>query len=419
MNQTQCVIITIGEEIVSGLITDTNSAWLGKRLYGLGIDVLEKVSVKDVEEDIIRAMKYAYARVPLVLMTGGLGPTKDDLTKQALMHFFECGQIFSESTYTEICQLMEKFGKQPTEAHRNQAYMPEIAQLLENGMGSAPGMLMEKNGKVLISMPGVPYEMKYIFERHVGKIIQERYELNPIFHKILMTSGEGESRLAVKISEIEDHLPKGITIAYLPGMAQVRIRISGRGTDAEVTQNLVEQIANEIESKIKPFVFGYDNEPLEKAIGKMLVDKNQTLSTAESCTGGFLAHMITSVPGSSAYFNGSVIAYSNQVKMDILAVKEKTLIKHGAVSKETVMEMAENVRKLLNTDYGLATSGIAGPDGGTDEKPVGTIWIACAGPGGIKTKKLELSKDRVLNIRYTSVTCMTLLRKFILEWELC
>ncbi len=417
--QTECIIITIGEEIVSGLITDTNSAWLGRELYALGVDVREKTSVKDKEEHIYQAIEEAFKKVSLVLMTGGLGPTKDDRTKHALMRYFGCADSFSAETYARIEVLLGKFGRTPTEAHRQQAFLPDCAELLENRLGTAPGMCFRVGEKMLISMPGIPYEMEAIYTDHIPGLIRETFEVMPIYHRILMTAGEGESRLALMIRDIEDNLPEGLSIAYLPGLAQVRIRVSGRGNPAGRVQERVEETAHAIERLIKPYVFGYDNEPLESAVGRLLSEKRLTLGTAESCTGGHLAHLVTSVPGSSAYFMGSVIAYSNQVKTDLLGVRASTLEKHGAVSEQTVIEMSSNVRARLGTDFGLATSGIAGPGGGTPQKPVGTIWIACAGPEGVETRKLSLSKSRLINIRYTSVVCMTLLRKFILQSELC
>jgi nicotinamide-nucleotide amidase len=398
-NQTECIIVTIGEEIVSGLITDTNSGWLGRELYHLGVDVREKISVKDREEDIYRVIEYAFSRVPLILMTGGLGPTRDDITKHALMRYFGCAASFSAATYTQIEKLLGQFGRTPTEAHRQQAFLPDCAELLSNRLGTAPGMCFREGGRMLISMPGIPYEMEAIFSDHAPRLISAAFDVRPIFHKILMTAGEGESRLALMIRDIEDNLPEGLSIAYLPGIAQVRIRVSGRGHPPDRVRAKVEETASMIEHLISPWVFGYDNEPLESAVGRLLLERNLTVSTAESCTGGHLAHLITSVAGSSAYYMGSILAYANSIKMDLLGVQETTLAEYGAVSEQTVTEMAQNVRARLGTDYGLATSGIAGP-------------------GGVKTRLLALSKSRLINIRYTSVAAMTLLRKFILEAEL-
>lgn len=417
MDQTKCIIITIGEEIVSGLIIDTNSAWLAKELYALGIEVHEIRSVKDHHDDMVNTIMDAFKKVPLVFLTGGLGPTKDDITKQALMDVFDCKQIFDEHTFRRIQKLFIRLGRTATEAHKQQAFMPEKAELLLNDMGTAPGMWFDEKGKVLLSMPGVPYEMKHLFTDLAIPKLQQRFSMQPIIHKILMTAGTGETVLAKEIEDVEDHLPEGISLAYLPGIASVRIRISGRGSDFKEVQKKVNITEMAIEERIYKHVYGYDNMPLAEAIGGLLKENNQTVSLAESCTGGRISHEITKNAGASDYFQGSIVCYSNEVKMKLLGVQKATLDNYGAVSAETVVEMAQGVLKAMKTDYSIAVSGVAGPGGGTEEKPVGTVWIACGTKDFTRTQLIQITKDRIQNIEYASMVALTLLRKTIIGLE--
>lgn len=418
MSEARCIIITIGEEIVSGLVTDTNSAYLARHLYALGMEVHEIRSIKDDQHDIVSALHDAYKKCPFVILTGGLGPTRDDVTKKALIDFFQCEEVFDERTWNRIEKLLAKYGRKPTDASKNQAFMPSAAQILLNDMGTAPGMWFDQNNMVLLSMPGVPYEMKHLYTDRAMPLIRERFTLQPVLHKIIMTSGVGETIIAKEIEDVENHLPQGISIAYLPGIASVRVRISGRGSDVQQIQEKMAITQMAIEERIEEHIFGYDGIPLAQAVGEMLEAKGKWISTAESCTGGRIAHDFTKNSGSSAYFAGGVVTYSNALKMKLLGVKQETLKKHGAVSEEVVIEMAQGAIDRLNTDFSIAVSGIAGPGGGTVEKPVGTIWIACGSKDMVVTQKLNLSKDRHRNIDYTTMAALTLMRKFIIESEL-
>jgi nicotinamide-nucleotide amidase len=302
-----------------------------------------------------------------------------------------------------------------TEAHHEQSYMPSNADLLMNKMGTAPGMWFEHDGKVLVSMPGVPYEMKYLMEAEVLPKLKNQFPGKPISHRTILTVGEGESRIAERIDPFLEALPPNIKMAYLPGTGQVRLRMTGIGDDENELNRLLDKKVEELKPFISEFIFGFEKEKLEEVVGKMLLEKGKTLSTAESCTGGFLAHKITSIPGSSAYFSGSVIAYSNAVKMNQLQVKPSTLKMQGAVSEETVKEMVRGTLDMLKTDIAIAISGIAGPDGGTPEKPVGTIWIGIGDKKNTKTYQLNLWKDRMKNIEYTTTVALNVIRKFLLE----
>ena len=409
-------IITIGDEILIGQIIDTNSAWMGEQLNMHGIHIHKIVSISDTHEAITSAVNQAFEETDLILVTGGLGPTKDDITKKALADYFGVEMIFNESTYNRIQRLFDKFGRTLTPAHKEQCYMPANADIMTNKMGTAPGMWFEHNGKILVSMPGVPYEMKYLMEHEVLPKVKEMFQGMPIAHRTILTVGEGESRLAAKIEdEFVNTLPENIKIAYLPGLGSVRLRLTGIGKDEKELNNLLDKKQKDLTNLIPEFVYGFEKDTLSEAVGKILKEKEKTLSTAESCTGGFLAHQLTSISGSSAYFMGSVIAYDNQVKINQLKVKEETLANHGAVSEQTVIEMVKGALKLLQTDIAVATSGIAGPTGGTPDKPVGTIWIAVGDKNSIKTRQLNLWKDRIKNIQYTSVTALNMVRQFLQE----
>ncbi|HFC01265.1 MAG TPA: competence/damage-inducible protein A [Phaeodactylibacter sp.] len=406
-------IITIGDEILIGQVVDTNSAWMGEQLNMQGIRVQKIVTVSDEHDDIIHAVKTAFAEADIVLITGGLGPTKDDITKKALADFFGVGMRFSESTHNRIQRLFKKFGIKMTEAHREQSYMPENADLMINQMGTAPGMWFEQEGKIVVSMPGVPYEMKYLMNEEILPKLKKKFEGTPIAHRTILTVGIGESQIADKINDIVENLPSNISVAYLPGLGQVRLRLTGRGENEQALNELLDKKVATITSIIAPFIFGYEKEKLEAAVGKILLKKGKTIGTAESCTGGFLAHKITSVAGASAYFMGSVVAYDNSVKMNLLHVRPSTLETHGAVSEATVREMVQGTLELLKTDIAVAISGIAGPGGGTPEKPVGTIWLAIGDKNKIKTRQLNLWKDRIKNIEYSTVVALDMIRKFL------
>ncbi len=408
-------IITIGDELLIGQVIDTNSAWMATELNLLGMQICKIVTVSDELKAIQDALKDATESADVVLMTGGLGPTKDDITKKAIADFLGVGLEFDQTTYDRILRLFEKFGRSTTPAHKEQCYMPAGVTLLTNKMGTAPGMYFDIGNTVLCSMPGVPYEMKSIMNEELLPILKKRFPGKAIEHRTVLTVGEGETRIAVRIEKFVEALPDYIKIAYLPGLGAVRLRLTGKSDDKEALGETMDNLQAALQQEIPEFVFGYGKTKLEEAVGQLLLEKKKTLTTAESCTGGHLAHSLTSIPGSSGYFHGSVVAYDNRIKENVLGVQKATLEQYGAVSEQTVREMVAGALKVMETDLAVATSGIAGPGGGTPEKPVGTIWLAAGDKNRIVTEKLQLGKDRMLNIKYTSVKALDLVRRFLLE----
>ena len=404
-------LITVGDEILIGQIVDTNSSWIASHLAEVGVGVVAKLSVGDILSDITRGMDMIFEKSDVILMTGGLGPTKDDVTKKALAAYFGSEMVFSQETYDRIAAIFEKRGIKMTEAHHEQCYLPSNALIIENKMGTAPGMWFEKDGKYLCSMPGVPHEMKYIMT--YGVLPRLSAMSTSIYRKkTIRTSGIGESAIAEMIEPaLED---QDVNIAYLPSIGQVRLRLSKVGNDAALVESIVDKAVESITTIIKPHIFGFDDDTLEQHVGQMLLEKELSLATAESCTGGYLAHMITSVAGSSAYYRGSIIAYSNEIKQDVLQVSQKTLDQHGAVSEQTVREMVRGALSLINSDIAISVSGIAGPGGGSDDKPVGTVWIAVGDTERIVSKRFLFTKDRIINIKYTAVYALDMLRKFLI-----
>lgn len=406
-------VVTIGDEILYGQITDTNTQWMSTELDKIGIKTVRKSSVGDQEDKILQILEEAEGRADIILLTGGLGPTKDDITKKMLCKYFDDELVINEDALAFITDFFTKRGRPMTELNRLQAAVPSRCTYLANKTGTAPGMWFERNGKVFVSMPGVPHEMKYLMANEVIPRLKEFFETPIIYHKMIRTIGVGESFLAEKIENWEDNLPEHIKLAYLPSFGQVRLRLTAVGSDEEQLRKDVDAEIEKVLPLIGASVFGFDNDDLEVAIGKELKKRGLTVSAAESCTGGYISHMFTKVPGSSAYFMGSVVSYDNSVKIKVLGVDAETIAQHGAVSEETVTQMAEGARKLMNTDFAIATSGIAGPDGGTPEKPVGTLWIACAMEGRTIARKIQMSNQRDTNIQYGSVVALNLLRKMM------
>jgi nicotinamide-nucleotide amidase len=411
-------VLTIGDEILFGQITDTNTQWIGTQLTDIGIRPIRKTSVGDNKQDILDAFKEASQRADIVIVTGGLGPTRDDITKHTFCEYFGTELEINQEALTLITGFFAKRGRAMTELNIQQAALPKNCTYIPNLWGTAPGMWFEKDDVIYVSLPGVPFEMKSLMEFEILPRLKKRFSAQIIQHKSIRTIGIGESFLAEKIAPWEDALPTHIKLAYLPHFGQVKLRLTGTGTDqALLDQQLQEQLETLL-PYISEHVFGYDNDELETVIGSLLVSSQATVATAESCTGGFVANQITSVPGSSRYFEGSVVSYSNAVKMNVLGVSKETLDAFGAVSEQTAREMAEGARKLLNTTYAISTTGIAGPDGGTPEKPVGTVWIAIATPDETFTQLLTLRNIRKINIEMTSAYALNLLRKTILNSNL-
>jgi nicotinamide-nucleotide amidase len=404
-------LLTIGDEILYGQIVDTNSQWMGVELSNAGIKVIRKTTVGDVESEILTALTEAEKRADVILITGGLGPTSDDLTKPCLARYFNCEIKIHAEALAEVTAFFESRGRELTELNRMQAALPTACEKITNPIGTAPGMWFEKGDKVFMSMPGVPHEMKRMMTERVIPKLKAKYKLPVIHHLVIRTIGLGESFLAEKIQAWEKALPAHIKLAYLPSLGEVKLRLTGMGDSLATLQQETTVLAEQLKDRIGQFIYGYGDEPLEIVIGKMLRSRKLTLSMAESCTGGYLSHLITSVPGSSDYFIGSMVPYAYEVKMRQLGVKPEVLEKHGAVSEPTIIEMANIVRAKFNTDIGVATSGIAGPGGATPEKPVGLVWIAYSDKHQTVTKKLQLSTDRMINIRLASAAVLNLIRQ--------
>ncbi len=406
-------ILTIGDEILYGQTLDTNSQWMSAELDSFGFKVIHRATVSDKEEDILRGLDDASSWADIILITGGLGPTTDDLTKPCLAKYFNVPLKSNPAALEELRALFQQIDRELSEANIAQTNLPANADYISNALGTAPGMWIEDKGKIYVSMPGVPFEMKGMISNHVIPKLQKLYELPIVTHKIIKTIGIGESWLAEKIAPWEKNLPDRIKLAYLPSLGQVKLRLTSSGKENSALMAAINEQVKLLIPYAEKYIYGYDGDEIEQVIGGLLIKKGLSLGTAESCTGGYLAHLITSVAGSSNYFKGSIIAYANEIKESALAVSHDTLEKHGAVSEETIIEMARGVQAELGVDIGIATSGIAGPDGGTKDKPVGTIWIAIAIGGEVKTRELKLFKDRLLNIKMTAVSSLAMLWRIL------
>lgn len=408
-------IITIGDEILIGQVIDTNSAWMAEQLNLAGVEVYQTTSVHDDEEHIIRALSAAEGKVDVVLITGGLGPTKDDITKKTLSCYFNTPLVFHEPTFSLIQERFIRRGIDLNRLSREQALVPESCTVMPNPEGSAPGMWFQRNKTIFISMPGVPFEMKSIMLHEVLPRLRSLGNLKAIVHKTVLTQGVPESMLALRIEEWENNLPSYIKLAYLPGPMSVRLRLSGVGSDARILQVELEQQIMKLQQLLPVEIYGFDHETMAGSAGELLASRHARLAVAESCTGGHLSHLLTLTPGASSWFTGGIVAYDNEVKTKILGVSPDTLRDHGAVSEQTVKEMVKGLKKIMKSDYAIATTGIAGPEGGTDQKPVGTVWIAIAGPAKFIAQKFVFDNNRERNILRTSQTALQMLRKLILE----
>ena len=405
-------LITIGDELLIGQVVDTNSAWMGRELNNIGIEVLRIVSVRDREEEILEAIDNAMKRVNIVLVTGGLGPTKDDITKQTLCKYFNTELIFSEEVFENVKRVLA--GKIPmNKLNKGQAMVPKNCTVINNPVGSASVSWFERDGKVLVSMPGVPQEMTTVMAESVLPKLHERFQTDVIMHQTFLVQHYPESVLAEKLEAWEVALPDCIKLAYLPKLGIIRMRLTGRGHDRKEVETLLNREKAKLETILGEDIFSEEDTPLEVIIGELLKKRKLTESTAESCTGGSIAERLTSIAGSSEYFKGSIVAYSNEVKKDLLYVSSETLEKYGAVSEETVIEMVKGAMKALKTDCAVATSGIAGPGGGTPEKPVGTVWIAAGYKNEIRTYKQETNRGRAMNIERAGNNALLMLRDLL------
>ena len=415
MQTIKASIITIGDELLIGQVIDTNSAWIAQELNKIGIWIHRRVAVGDTRNDIWSALDDEGASSDIILITGGLGPTSDDITKPLLNEYFGGKMIIHEETLAHVTYLFEHVFKRQMpllDVNRKQAEVPDVCTVLKNDIGTAPGMLFEKNGKIFISMPGVPTEMKFIMTKRVLPLLTNKFELPYIGHRTLLTAGVGESFLAERIKGFEQSLPQNVKLAYLPNHGMVRLRLTTQGEKAKVESELNE-IFITLKKEVEDVTVIDEDISLEVLLGRLLKEKNKTVSTAESCTGGYIAHLITSVAGSSGYFKGSVVSYDNSIKENVLHVSNETLSTYGAVSEETARQMITGILRTMQTDYAVAVSGIMGPGGGSQEKPVGTVWIAVGNSEKIETKKMQFRFDRKRNIELTAINALYTLCKFI------
>lgn len=414
-------ILTIGDEILIGQVINTNSVWLAQELTLAGIKVVHMTSISDEEQAIVRAFEQAGERADLVFITGGLGPTKDDVTKKAFAGYFGAELVMDEEVLSTVESYFTRLGKQIKEMHRRQALVPQGCTVIRNSNGTAPGMWMKKNKTVYISMPGVPYEMKGMMLDSILPKIKQEYSLPDIYHKSVLTQGIGETTIASRVEAWEDALAgKSISLAYLPEPGSVRLRLSAHGAPAETLKNKVEAEIRQLDSLIGEYIYGYETygEPrpsLASIVSQLLRERGQTLALAESCTGGYIASLFTAIPGASEVFRGAIVPYTNTAKHELLQVDKDLFSSVGAVSQEVVEQLAREVRTRLHSDYAISVSGIAGPTGGTPGKPVGTVWIAVAGPGRVLALKFQFGDDRQRNITMTAASAINLLRKFILN----
>ena len=417
MKNVNASIITIGDELLIGQTIDTNSAWIGQELNKIGVWLKRRVAVGDVWDDIWNALDAESKESDIIIITGGLGPTADDITKPLLCKYFGGKLIVNEDVLKHVKYLFDKVYRRPgpmLERNLKQAEVPDVCTVLHNARGTAPGMWFEKDGKIYVSLPGVPHEMKGLMINEVLPRIPKYFELPFIIHRTAFTMGTGESMIAEKIKDFETGLPEHIKLAYLPGYGMVKLRLTAKGDDKEKMEKELDEKFFVLIELVNEWLVTDKDENLATVVTRILKEKNKTIGTAESCTGGYIAHLITSNPGSSVGYKGSIISYANDIKEKILGVSDKTLRTVGAVSEETVIQMVKGAIEKLNVDFAVATSGIMGPDGGTDEKPVGTVWIAAGNKGKVETAKLAFRFDRERNIEMTSHTALNFLRKFIL-----
>lgn len=402
-------LISIGDELLIGQTVNTNASWIGAELSLRGGNVVHTTVVQDTEEAILDAVDHAFSRVEIIILTGGLGPTKDDITKYTLCKYFDTELEINTDTLEHVKSFFTKRGKEMLDVNIQQAALPKASTVLKNEVGTASGMWFERDGKVLISLPGVPYEMKHLMNSLVFDMLAEKFSMTAIYHQTLHTQGLGESFFAERIKDIEDEIrSNNIGLAYLPSAGQLRLRITSEAN--KVNKEKIEYFMSQIEMRLPRYVYGRGADQLNKIIGELLLDKKVTIGTIESCTGGALASEIVAVPGSSAYFEGSFVTYSYDLKSSLAGVNMQDIKKYGAVSEEVVVQMATGGQETLGVDYCIAASGIAGPDGGTPEKPVGTVWIAIATPDKVIAQKFLFGDHRERNIRITVLTALNLLR---------
>lgn len=413
----QASIITIGDELLIGQVIDTNSAWMAQELNNSGIRVKRRVAVADVWDEIWAALDEEQQHADIILITGGLGPTADDITKPLLCKYFGGSLVVDETAKQNVLDIFTRLNRPLLDRNLKQAEVPDCCRVLQNKRGTAPGMLFQQNGKVFVSMPGVPYEMKGLMTGEVIPFLLAHYRFPALIHKTLLTSGVGESFLAELISDFESALPAHIKLAYLPNYGLVRLRLSATGDNAAELEKEVTAQFEKLKAEVATYLVTDTDETIQQVVGRLLTERGKTMCTAESCSGGYIAHQLTSIPGSSTFYDGSVVSYSYQAKEDLLQVDKQSLETLGAVSEEIVIQMANGALKNIKSDYVIAVSGIMGPGGGLPDKPVGTVWIAVGDKTKIDTQKLHFRFDRARNIQLTAAHALNLLRQFIITHD--
>ena len=416
MDLNQATIITIGDELLIGQVIDTNSAFIAQKLNSIGVNVYQRIAVGDDAASITAALDTAINNTQVVIITGGLGPTADDITKPLLNRYFGGNMKVDQPTLDHITHIFEQVHKKPMiERNRKQAEVPDVCEVLFNQTGTAPGMLFKKNNCLIFSLPGVPHEMQWLTNEKVIPVIQKHLALGVIAHRTLLTAGVGESFLAELIIDFENKLPASIKLAYLPSYGMVRLRLTGKGDDASTLNNQLDGLFIQLKEQVKEYLVTDRDDPLEVVVGRLLKAQNQTVATAESCTGGYIGHLLSKHAGSSSFFTGSVVSYDNRIKTEFLDVPSQILQTVGAVSKEAVEQMAVAIRSKMNTDFGISVSGIMGPSGQTDEKPLGMVWIGVSNKEKVVSKVFYLRFDRQKNIEVTANQAINLLRLLIIN----
>jgi nicotinamide-nucleotide amidase len=408
-------IITIGDELLIGQVVDTNSSWMASALNSIGVWMKRRVAVGDNRSDIIQALDEESRHSDIILITGGLGPTADDITKPVLAEYFGGKLVTDEGALENVKTIFERLNRPMIESNYRQAEVPDNCIVIQNKRGTAPGMWFEKDGKIYVSMPGVPHEMKGMMTDYVLPRLPLHFNMQAIISRTLLTAGIGEAFLAEHIRSFENSLPSSVRLAYLPNYGMVRLRLTASGPEKNETEKQVTDQFEKLKRLVNEWLVTDQDLTIPQVVGNLLKAKKKTLCTAESCTGGYIAHLITREPGASAYFSGSVVSYSNEVKQDMLGVDTGTLSGYGAVSEETVKEMVSGALKNMKTDYAVAVSGIMGPDGGSPEKPVGLVWVAVADKTNIITRKFQFRFDRERNIELTATNALNLLRILIID----
>lgn len=407
-------LINIGDELLIGQVVNGNAAEIGQMLTGIGVRIDQATTIGDDRRSIRYAIEEAWSSCDLVLLTGGLGPTRDDMTKLALADFFGTELVFSEKAYAYLKKHLASRRKKPSDNLYAQCYMPDKFELLRNQAGTAPGLYHRKKGKLLIALPGVPHEMRHLMETQVLSLIRRTFPgTTVVHHRTICTAGLAESAVSEKLHDLEQAMPPTVSLAFLPSPGRIRLRVMWTGGPVTDAQSQVDWWAEAIRQRLGHYVYAITDTPLATAVGKLLMEHDATLSISESCTGGYLGHAITAISGSSAYFTGGAITYSNDMKMQILGVKKETLDRYGAVSEETAREMATGALRVFGSDYALAITGIAGPDGGSRQKPVGTVWIGAGSQKDLRVKRFHFSKNRQHNIELSAFSALNMLRNVL------